>query len=166
MRSGRRPQLIDVRTASEYAVGHIPCTVNIPMEQFESRHRDMRLEEGVVLVCKGGSRAQIVAGWLDAQSPVRVLEGGTEAWQRAGLELVSSARTRWSLERQTRLGAGLLILTAALLALWGAEWGIWLAMSVGAGLTVAAASDRCMMSVVLAKMPWNQARPNCEGLKV
>ena len=91
MRSGRQPQLIDVRTASEYAAGHIPCTVNIPMEQFKSRQRDLGLEEGVVLVCKAGGRVQIVAGWLRGQSLVRVLEGGTEAWQQAGLELVGLA---------------------------------------------------------------------------
>ena len=64
MRDRRRPQMIDVRTASEYASGHIPCAVNIPMDQFESRRRDLRLEDGVVLICKAGGRAQIVAGWL------------------------------------------------------------------------------------------------------
>ncbi len=98
--------MIDVRTASEYASGHIPCTVNIPMDQFEARRKDLRLEEGVVLVCKAGSRAQIVAGWLGAKLAVRVLEGGTDAWTRDGLEVVTSAKTRWSLERQVRLAAG------------------------------------------------------------
>jgi rhodanese-related sulfurtransferase len=161
--SGRPPQMIDVRTASEYAAGHIPCAVNIPMDQFESRRSDLRLEDGVVLVCKGGDRARIVAGWLGPKIPVRVLEGGTEAWRRERHELVSSAKTRWSLERQVRLGAGLMIVTATLLAASGLHWGIWLAMMVGAGLTFAGATDICMLAIVLAKMPWNQAKPNCAG---
>lgn len=156
--SGRCPQLIDVRTTSEYASGHIPCTVNIPMDQFEARRKDLRLEDGLVLVCKAGSRAQIVANWLGENAPVRVLEGGTDAWSRAGLEVVTSAKTRWSLERQVRLGAGLIVLAGTILAAAGIHWGIWLAMFAGAGLTFAGATDICMMGILLAKMPWNQGR--------
>jgi rhodanese-related sulfurtransferase len=149
--------MIDVRTASEYASGHIPCTTNIPMDQFEARRKDLQPDEGVVLVCKAGSRAQIVAGWLGGTA-VRVLEGGTDAWVRDGLEVVSSAKTRWSLERQVRLGAGLLVLAGTVLAVAGVHGAIWLAMFVGAGLTFAGATDICMMGIVLAKMPWNKAR--------
>jgi rhodanese-related sulfurtransferase len=163
MKGGRVPQMIDVRTMSEYSCGHIPCAVNIPMDQFEARRKDLRVQDGVVLICKGGSRAQIVAGWLDADSPVRVLEGGTDAWTREGLEVVTSAKTRWSLERQVRLGAGLLVLAGTGLAVSGVSGGIWLAMFVGAGLTFAGATDICMMGMVLAKMPWNKARAGCES---
>jgi len=158
IRDGRRPQMIDVRTASEYSVGHIPCTVNIPMDQFEARRKDLRLEDGVVLVCKAGSRARIVAGWLGEKASVRVLEGGTDAWVREGLETVASVKTRWSLERQVRLGAGLLVLAATILEVSGVHGAIWLAMFVGAGLTFAGATDICMMGILLAKMPWNQSR--------
>jgi rhodanese-related sulfurtransferase len=158
IKSGGHPQMIDVRTASEYASGHIPCTVNIPMDQFEARRKDLRLEDGLVLVCKAGSRAQIVAGWLGESSKVRVLEGGTDAWKQGGLETVASVKTRWSLERQVRLGAGLMVLAATVLEVAGVHGAIWLAMFVGAGLTFAGATDICMMGILLAKMPWNQAR--------
>jgi hypothetical protein len=114
----------------------------------------------VVLVCKAGNRAQIVANWLDPNAAVRVLEGGTEAWTRDGLEVVTSAKTRWSLERQVRLAAGLLVLSGSVLELSGVHGAIWLALVVGAGLTFAGATDICMMAVLLARMPWNQARAN------
>ena len=156
--AGRRPHMIDVRSASEYAGGHIPCAINIPMEQFEARRKDLRLEEELVLVCKTGSRSQIVAGWLGENPKVRGLEGGTEAWTRAGLEVVTSSKTRWSLERQVRLVAGLLVLAATVLAVAGVHGTIWVAMFVGAGLTFAGATDICMMGIVLAGMPWNKAR--------
>jgi len=156
--AGRRPQMVDVRSASEYAGGHIPCAINIPMEQFEARRKDLRLDEELVLVCKSGGRAQIVAGWLGENPEVRVLEGGTEAWTRDGLEVVTSAKTRWSLERQVRLEAGLLVLTATMLAVAGVHGAIWVAMFVGAGLTFAGATDICMMGIALARMPWNKAR--------
>lgn len=164
IRNGRRPQMIDVRTPSEYAGGHIPCAVNIPMDQFEARRKDLRLEDGVVLVCKAGGRAQIVAGWLDAQLDaqpgVRVLQGGTEAWICQGMEVVESAKSRWSLERQVRLGAGLMVLAGTVLEVSGVHGAIWLAMFAGAGLTFAGATDICMMGILLARMPWNQARTN------
>jgi rhodanese-related sulfurtransferase len=163
IKDGRRPQMIDVRTASEYASGHIPCTMNIPMDQFEARRKDLRLEDGMVLVCKAGSRARIVAGWLGDSAKVRVLEGGTDAWTHDGLETVASVKTRWSLERQVRLGAGLLVLAAMILVVAGVHAAIWLAMFVGAGLTFAGATDICMMGILLAKMPWNQARPPQSG---
>ena len=191
MKGGLRPQLVDVRTAAEFAAGHIPCAINVPMDQFESRRPDLRPEDGVVLICTGGSRAQIVAGWLQPQhvngvpgqpavgltgwsnaraagghGAVRVLKGGTDAWQRDGLELVRSAKTRWSLERQARLGAGLMIVSATLSVAAGIHWGTWLAMAVGAGLTLAGFSDRCLLSTFLARMPWNQAKPSCAGPKL
>ncbi|HVJ04080.1 MAG TPA: rhodanese-like domain-containing protein [Candidatus Saccharimonadales bacterium] len=158
MSRGPRPQMIDVRTTSEYAAGHIPCAVSIPMDQFEARRRDLRLEDGVVLICKAGSRAKIVAGWLGSDVPVRVLDGGTDAWTQGGLDVVTSVKTRWSLERQVRLGAGLMVLAGTALALSGVHAGIWLAMLVGAGLTFAGATDICMLGIVLSKMPWNQAK--------
>jgi rhodanese-related sulfurtransferase len=160
IRDGHRPQMIDVRTVSEYASGHIPCAVNIPMDQFEARRKDLRLEDGVVLVCKAGGRAQMVADWLGSNPHVRVLEGGTEAWICQGLEVVESAKTRWSLERQVRLGAGVLVLTGTVLEILGVHGAIWLAMFVGAGLTFAGATDICMMGILLTKMPWNQSRAN------
>jgi rhodanese-related sulfurtransferase len=160
MAGGRRPQMIDVRTASEYAGGHIACAVNIPMDQFETRRKDLRLEDGVVLVCKAGSRAQMVAGWLGGNAAVRVLEGGTDAWRQAGLELVSSVKTRWSLERQVRLAAGLLVLAGTVASVAGLHGAIWLAMFVGAGLTFAGATDICGMGILLARMPWNHAQAN------
>jgi rhodanese-related sulfurtransferase len=160
IKDGRRPQMIDVRTASEYAAGHIPCTMNIPMDQFEARRKDLRLEDGMVLVCKAGSRARIVAGWMGESAKVRVLEGGTDAWRQDGLETVASVKTRWSLERQVRLGAGLMVLAATILVVSGVTGAVWLAMFVGAGLTFAGATDICMMGILLAKMPWNQALQN------
>ena len=80
LKNGKRPQMIDVRTPSEFAGGHIPCATNIPMDQFEARKKDLQLADGVVLICKGGTRAQIVAGWMNDQPKVQVLTGGTDAW--------------------------------------------------------------------------------------
>ena len=149
-------QTVDVRSAAEFASGHIPGAVNIPMEQVESRMED--LPSGpLVLTCESGKRAEIVVGWLAAADNVTLLAGGTRAWRDAGYPLVKCAPCRWTLERQVRLIAGLLVLAGALLAvLINAKW-IYLAMMVGAGLTFAGLTNICGMAVLLAKMPWNSA---------
>jgi rhodanese-related sulfurtransferase len=148
-------KLIDVRSAAEFAVGHIPGAVNVPMEQVELRMADIG-RGPVVLVCEAGSRARIVAGWLESRQPVSVLSGGTAAWRNAGLPLVTCAPCRWPLERQVRLAAGLIVFIATLLSvLVNLNW-VYLAMFVGAGLTFAGATNICGMAVVLARMPWNR----------
>ncbi len=151
-------QCVDVRTASEYAAGHVPGAVNVPLDELESRMGDLDSERPVMLICKAGQRAAIAHGLLTGRrSDLHVLEGGTDAWVRAGLPVVRSAKTRWSLERQVRLGAGLLVLTGVVLGAAVGAWWYLLAGFVGAGLTFAGATDICGMGMLLGKMPWNRA---------
>jgi rhodanese-related sulfurtransferase len=157
--SANQGKLIDVRSAAEFASGHIPGAVNVPMEQVEMRMADMG-DGPLVLACEAGARAAVVAGWLESRQPVSVLTGGTAAWRNAGFPVVTCAACRWTLERQVRLGAGLIVLIGTLLSvLVDIKW-VYLAMFVGAGLTFAGATNICGMGIVLAKMPWNtDAKP-------
>jgi hypothetical protein len=108
------------------------------------------------MICEAGTRAAVVAGWIEGKQPVSVLAGGTAAWRKAGLPLVACAPCRWTLERQVRLAAGVIVLVASLLsAIVNPRW-VYLAMFVGAGLTFAGATNICGMAVVLAQMPWNR----------
>src|SRR6266568_8850997 len=94
-------QLVDVRSASEFSAGHIPGAVNIPMDQIEARLADLRTNVPLVLVCQAGKRARMTAELLKpCPLEIAVLEGGTSAWMQAGLPVVRSVKTRWSLERQ------------------------------------------------------------------
>jgi rhodanese-related sulfurtransferase len=151
--------IIDVRSPGEYAAGHVPGAINIPMEQVEARTNDLRPGLPVVVVCQSGRRAGIACTLLQNQRPdARVLDGGTAAWQAGGFPVVRTTASRWSLERQVRLGAGLLVLTAALLALTIHPFWVYLALFVGAGLTFAGLTDICGMGLLLAQMPWNRPR--------
>lgn len=148
-------QLIDVRSAAEFALGHIPGAINVPMEQVNARIADIG-EGSVVIVCEAGTRAAIVAGWLADRQPVSILAGGTAAWRKAGLPLVSCATSRWSLERQVRFTAGLIVLTATVLSVLVHPQWLYVAMFIGAGLTFAGATNICGMAILLARMPWNR----------
>jgi len=161
-----RGKLIDVRSAAEFAIGHIPGAINVPLEQVEARTADIG-DGPVVVVCEAGTRAAMVAGWLEKKQPVSVLAGGTSAWRKAGLPLVSCAPCRWTLERQVRLAAGAIVLAATLLSvLANLKW-VYVAMFVGAGLTFAGVTNVCGMAVMLARMPWNrEVRPGRDAVTI
>jgi rhodanese-related sulfurtransferase len=167
MKSPHPPQLIDVRSPGEFASGHVPGAVNIPMEQLESRLDDVGAQ--AVLICQGGTRAKLSAEWIGQQRNPLILEGGTDAWQSAGYPVVTCVPCRWSLERQVRLGAGLMVLTGTILSLLLESSWVFLAMFAGAGLTFAGLTNICGMGMLLARMPWNQnskmgkpaSAPNC-----
>jgi rhodanese-related sulfurtransferase len=152
-------QLIDICSPTEYAAGHVPGAINIPMEQIESRIADLSPRSPVVLICKSGQRAAATAKLVESRrQDVLVLDGGTRAWGATGAPVVASTRTRWSLERQVRLGAGLLVLFGVVLSLFRDRAWIALSAFVGLGLTFAGLTDICGMAFLLAKMPWNKAR--------
>jgi rhodanese-related sulfurtransferase len=79
--------IIDVRTAQEYAGGHIPGALNIPYDEVADRISEVEAPHGVALYCLVGPRARrgeaalLGAGYGD----VLHLEGGLSAWEAAGL---------------------------------------------------------------------------------
>lgn len=151
-----KPQLVDVRSPAEFAAGHIPGAINIPMDQIESRLADLH-EEDVILVCQSGRRAGMTCELIQQHHPkLKVLDGGTVGWQEAQRPIVSSTQTRWSLDRQVRLGAGVMVLTGVTLGFLVHPGWFGLAGFVGAGLTFAGLTDICGMAFVLAKLPWNK----------
>ena len=85
--SGTAPVVIDVRTADEYASGHVPGAINIPFDQVAQRIAEIETPQGVALYCMVGPRARRGESALLAAGYERVfhLEGGLAAWQAAGL---------------------------------------------------------------------------------
>jgi rhodanese-related sulfurtransferase len=83
------PLVLDVRTPEEFASGHVPGALNIPIDELASRsgeiaaHRD----EPVVVYCERGPRAARGADELVAAgfSDVKLLAGHMSGWRAAGL---------------------------------------------------------------------------------
>ncbi|MCW2526788.1 MAG: Rhodanese-related sulfurtransferase [Pseudonocardiales bacterium] len=84
MRAG--DTIIDVRTASEYANGHISGAINIPIDLLPSAD----LPEGqLITTCSMGGRAGRAADLLDSMGRTAFsIRGGTSLWQNAGLPVV------------------------------------------------------------------------------
>jgi rhodanese-related sulfurtransferase len=159
--AGRRAQLVDVRSPTEFATAHLPGAVNIPLEQIELRTADLEANAPVVLVCQAGTRSHLANALLAASGKdLVVLEGGTGAWLVAGYPVVRSTESRWALERQVRLIAGLLVVAGVLLAVAVSHWWLIVPAFVGCGLIFAGLSGLCLMGEMLARLSWNRPRPS------
>lgn len=79
--------VIDVREADEFAAGHIPGAVNMPLSAFQPSQLPQPQGKTVVLNCLGGKRSAMALEKCGlAQAAVDThLSGGFGAWQSAGL---------------------------------------------------------------------------------
>jgi rhodanese-related sulfurtransferase len=162
----RAARVLDVRSAAEFEHGHIHGAYNVPLHLLSEHAAEMRAALGhpVVLVCQSGQRARRAEDVLRAAglTAVRVLDGGMNAWQQAGLP-VRQLRARLSLERQVRLLAGSLAAAGAAAALVVHPWWALLPLAIGSGLAFAGATDTCGMALVLARLPYNRGSQSCDA---
>ena len=78
-------RLIDVRTAEEYAEGHLAGAENIDVKAADFAERIKDIEGKVAVYCRGGRRSLAAAEQFAAQGcKVYNLDGGILAWQKAG----------------------------------------------------------------------------------
>lgn len=145
--------LVDIRDTDEYARAHIPCARNIPLSRL-SRIEDVT---EVIFHCKSGMRTAANADALarSTDAPAYLMEGGLEAWQRAGLECRIDRKQPLEIMRQVQITAGLLILLGVAFGFGVSPIGFGLSAFVGAGLLFAGTTGWCGMAKLLAAMPWN-----------
>ena len=159
---GRSIDLIDVRTPAEYRGVHAEGARSVPLDTIDPRAiaeaRDGPGRGPLYVICRSGSRSrQAAERFLRAgHDDVVCVEGGTLAWERAGLPVVRG-KGMMSLERQVRIAAGLLVLIGTALGAFVHPAFLGLAAFVGAGLVFAGVTDTCGMGMILARMPWNRA---------
>ncbi len=78
------PQVVDVRTAGEYASGHVRGAVNVPMTALRSRLGAMKLDPArpVVAICLTAHRSVPAVRLLRERGFDAVqLSGGMRAWR-------------------------------------------------------------------------------------
>lgn len=161
-----RLELIDVRTPMEYQEVHAAGARNVPLDVLDPAAvmaaRTGNAAEPLYVICRSGARGAKACEAFHRAGFTNVLnvEGGTLAWEQAGLPVNRGQRKVISLERQVRICAGFLTLTGAVLALTVHPWFVGLSAFIGAGLMFAGITDTCGMGLMLAKMPWNRG-PAC-----
>jgi rhodanese-related sulfurtransferase len=158
--SGAKVDLIDVRTPIEFQEVHVTFAKNVPLDQLDAGRFASTANgsaEPLYVICRSGGRGKQACEKIAAAGHGNVInvEGGTQAWDQAGLPVVRGKKVM-SLERQVRIAAGSLVLIGSVLGYFVHPYFVGLAAFVGAGLIFAGVTDTCGMGMILARMPWNQ----------
>ena len=147
--------LIDVRAPDEHARERIPGARNHPVDHLTTLDERDRI---AIFHCRSGQRTAAHAAKLAAAAACEayIVEGGIEAWKKAGLPVASDRNQPIEIERQVQIAAGSLVLLGVVLGQVAAPAFYAVSAFVGAGLTFAGISGWCGMAKLLALMPWNR----------
>ena len=151
--------LIDIREADEHARERIPGARHHALSQIEADNPARPGDDVLVFHCRSGARTQantprLVAAAAGCQA--YVLEGGLDAWKRAGLPTAVDRKQPIEINRQVQIIAGSVVLAGVLLGAMVSPGFYILSGLVGAGLAFAGLSGFCGMARLLAQMPWNR----------
>lgn len=86
--------VVDVRPADEYADGHLPGALNIPLAELGARLGELPADLEVVAYCRGPwcvLAFEAVALLREAGRGAKRLEGGLPEWRRAGLPVAGAS---------------------------------------------------------------------------
>ncbi|MDN4527007.1 sulfurtransferase TusA family protein [Fictibacillus fluitans] len=75
--------ILDVRESAEYAFGHIPGAVSLPLGELNGRLNELKQDSSVYVVCRTGTRSDLAAQKLTEEgfkNVINVLPGMSE-WQ-------------------------------------------------------------------------------------
>lgn len=82
--AGPSPELVlDVRTPEEYASGHVPKALNIPVQELSQRHAELGAKDTpIVIYCRSGARSATAAGLLRKLGYSNLTDiGGMSNWR-------------------------------------------------------------------------------------
>lgn len=166
MQGEKAVHLIDVREPAEFNEKHAKGAVSMPLKSIDLEQMQQQLpawspnSDPVYLVCESGMRALQAAETLYLQGVRRpiVVEGGTEGLIQAGMPSISKPGLL-SLERQTQIALGIVLIAILAKGILIHPGFYLLTGLIASGLIVAGVTARCSLSMLLAKMPWNQ-QPN------
>jgi rhodanese-related sulfurtransferase len=151
--------MIDVREADEHARERIPGARHHALSRID-QNAPIRIDDDVLIFhCRSGARTKGNAARLAAVTPqceTYMLEGGLDAWRKAGLPVALDRSQPIDLMRQVQIAAGSLVLIGVLLGAFVAPGFYVLSGFVGAGLLFAGVSGFCGMARLLSVMPWNR----------
>ncbi len=87
--SDHKATILDVRARSEFAEGHLPRAVNIPLAELQKRIAEVPAGH-VVVHCQGGARSAMAASILQrsGRTDVANMGAGFSEWQREGHDVV------------------------------------------------------------------------------
>lgn len=97
--------VIDVRPAEEYAAGHVPGAINIPLPELQKRLGDLPKRREIVAYCRGPYCLMAFSAVKTLRGKgykARRLEAGMPEWKNAGLPVEASGSAPLHAPKQAR----------------------------------------------------------------
>lgn len=152
--------LVDIRERDEYARERIAGAHQLALSNLDEMDLAVAKSQPVIFYCRSGARTRTNSLRLAAKTgtgcEAYCMEGGLDAWKRAGLPVVSDPRYPIDLQRQVQICAGGIAFFGTLLGLLFSPWFLAVPLFIGAGLMFAGISGFCGMARILMYMPWNR----------
>ena len=85
--------VIDVRETDEFAAGHVPTAMSIPLSTVQDRVDEFRHQGTVYVICQVGGRSMRACQYLadfDINNLVNIA-GGTTGWIALGNDVITGA---------------------------------------------------------------------------
>ena len=84
--------LLDVREPGEWAAGHIPGALHIPLGELNARYREIARDCELYVICRSGTRSRYAAQALaDAGWDARNVADGMIGWHAAGRPMTADS---------------------------------------------------------------------------
>ncbi|GAM10912.1 hypothetical protein OR1_03212 [Geobacter sp. OR-1] len=83
--------LVDVRDQKEFAEGHIPGAVNIPVTNFAARSAGLDKEKQIIVYCNSGGRSYNAYRKLQKMAYKKIAQAIFSDWQEAGLPVAKGS---------------------------------------------------------------------------
>jgi rhodanese-related sulfurtransferase len=94
----RNASVIDLRPVSEFSQGHIPAAKNFGLAELQAKVGQIAKNKSnpVLLVCQTGQQSQKASQIVSdaGYAEVHVLQGGLDAWQKAGMPVVKQGAVK------------------------------------------------------------------------
>lgn len=151
--------LIDIRSPDEFARSHIQGAMCVPAESLSDTHPAIVGKDVVIFHCLSGMRTAQNANKITActsNCTAYVLDGGLNAWKKAGLPIHTDHTKPISIMRQVQIVAGSFVVLGVVLGVSVSPWFLALSAFVGTGLMFAGLTGFCGMAKLLALLPYNR----------
>ncbi|HET9131494.1 MAG TPA: rhodanese-like domain-containing protein, partial [Terriglobia bacterium] len=89
------PSIVDVRSEKEWNAGHIPGSLNIPLNHLREKIADLPTDRLTVVHCEGGYRSAIAVSVFAQMGYTHVMDlvGGFKAWAASQLPIEKGSAT-------------------------------------------------------------------------
>ncbi|RKF47368.1 rhodanese-like domain-containing protein [Paraburkholderia fungorum] len=94
----RNAAVVDLRSSAEFAKGHLPAARNLEFAELQAKVTQLVKNKNnpVLLVCQTGQQSNKAARIVQdaGYAEVHVLDGGVDAWQKAGMPVVKQGAAK------------------------------------------------------------------------